>query len=133
MKCDSHNEVAKKISGHITLHLRKAKKVPRFDPFLPQKSTKGYDVQGLILLQSSSNFLSKNYKATVSKYNSEKCKKYEIRVTGKTTLFRRDFQTLNTRPARIALSLNVNQFCKPKSSCFMRETDFVFLGIFDVV
>ena len=28
-------------------------------------------------------------------YNSEKRKKYEIRFTAKTTLFRRDFQTLN--------------------------------------
>ena len=30
-------------------------------------------------------------------YNSEKWKKYEIRFTGKTSVFRRDFQTSNTR------------------------------------
>ena len=34
----------------------------------------------------------------------------------KLPFFRRDFQTLRT-----ALSSNVHQFCKPKSSCFMRE------------
>ena len=54
--------------------------------------------------------------------NSEKCRKYEIRFTGKTTLFRGDFQTLNARAARTAFSSNVQQFFKPKSSCFMRET-----------
>ena len=59
--------------------------------------------------------------------------KYEIRFTCKTTLFRRDFQTLNARAARTALSSNVHQFCIRKSSCFMRETDFVFPGNFDVV
>ena len=40
------------------------------------------------------------------KYNREKWKKYEIRFTGKTTfttLFPRDFQTLNARAARAAL------------------------------
>ena len=52
---------------------------------------------------------------------------------GKFTLIRRDFQTLNAGPARTAFSLNVYQFCKPKYSCFMRETDLVFHGIFDVV
>ena len=54
--------------------------------------------------------------------NSEKCKKYGIRFMGKFTLIRRDFQTLNAGPARTAFSLNVHQFCKPKYSCFMRET-----------
>ena len=39
----------------------------------------------------------------------------------KLPFFRRDFQTLNARAARTALSSNVHQFCKPKSSCFMRE------------
>ena len=65
--------------------------------------------------------------------NRQKCKKYEIRFTSKTTLFRRDFQTLNARAARVALSSNVRQCCNPKSSCFMRETDFFFPGIFDEV
>ena len=51
-----------------------------------------------------------------------KWNKYEIRFTWKTTFFWRDFQTLNSRPAVTALSSNVRQFCKPKSSCFMRET-----------
>ena len=46
--------------------------------------------------------------------------KYEIRSTAKTTLFRRDFQTLDSRTAR-AVHLQI-QFSKPKSSCFMRET-----------
>ena len=64
---------------------------------------------------------------------NEKFKKYEIRFTGKTTLIRRDFQTLNAQAARAALSSNVYQFCNPKSRCFMRDTDFVFPEIFDVV
>ena len=34
----------------------------------------------------------KNSKAIYTSYNIEKCKKYEIRFKGKTTLFRRDFQ-----------------------------------------
>ena len=55
-------------------------------------------------------------------YNSKKCKKYEIRFTEKTALFRKGFQTLNARPERTALSSNVDQFCKPKSSCFVRGT-----------
>ena len=38
--------------------------------------------------------------------NNEKCKKYWIRFTSKTTLFRRNFQTLNTRPPRTAYSSN---------------------------
>ena len=50
----------------------------------------------------------------------------------KTTLFWRDFQTLNARAARAALSSNIHQFCIPKSSCFRRETDFFFPGNFDV-
>ena len=54
-------------------------------------------------------------------YSSEKCKEYEIRFMDKTTLFRRDFLNLNKRAARTALSSNVHEFCKPKSSCFMRE------------
>ena len=37
-------------------------------------------------------------------------RKYEIRFTYKTTLIRRDFQTLNARSARTALSSNVHQF-----------------------
>ena len=49
------------------------------------------------------------------------------------TLFRRNFQTLNARAARAALPSNVHQFCRPKSTCFMRETDLFFPGIFDVV
>ena len=65
-------------------------------------------------------------------YNSKKCKKYEIRFTEKTALFRKGFQTLNARPERTALSSNVDQFCKQKSSCFMRESDFVCPGICDV-
>ena len=73
------------------------------------------------------------FKSLQTTHNIEKCKKCEIRFTDKTTYFRRIFQTLNTRPARTALFLNLHQFCKPKSSCFMRETDFVFPGIFDVV
>ena len=52
----------------------------------------------------------------------KKLKKCEIRLTGKTTLFERDFQTLNVRAARAALSSHVHQFFKPKSSRFMRET-----------
>ena len=50
----------------------------------------------------------------------------EICFTAKTTLFRRDFQTLNAQAS------NFHPLCKPKSSCFMRETDFVFPGNFDV-
>ena len=65
--------------------------------------------------------------------NSEKCRKYEIRFTGKTTLFRGDFQTLNARAARAALSSNVHQFVLPKSSYYMRETVLFFPGNFDVV
>ena len=45
-----------------------------------------------------------------------------IKAIEKTTLFRRDFQTLNARAVRAELSSNVHQYCKPKSSCFMRET-----------
>ena len=37
-----------------------------------------------------------------------------------------DFQTLNAQAARTALSSNLHQFCKPKFSCFMRETEFSF-------
>ena len=48
-------------------------------------------------------------------------------------LFQRDLQTLDARAARAALSSNVHHFCIPKSSCLMRETDFVFPGNFDVV
>ena len=48
--------------------------------------------------------------------------KYEIRFTGKITLFQRDFQSLNTKVARTTLPSNVHQICKPQSSCFMRET-----------
>ena len=48
--------------------------------------------------------------------------KNAIRFTGKTTLFQRYFQTLNTWAAITTFSSNVHQFCKPKSSCFMRET-----------
>ena len=36
--------------------------------------------------------------------------------------FERDLRHLNTRAARTALSSNFDQFCKPKLSCFMRET-----------
>ena len=46
----------------------------------------------------------------------------EIRFTGQTSLFRKNFQTFNARAARSALFLNVLPFCKPKSSCFIRET-----------
>ena len=41
-------------------------------------------------------------------YNIEKCKNYRIRFTGKTTLFRRDFQSLNALAARTALPSNVS-------------------------
>ena len=51
-----------------------------------------------------------------------------------TILFRRDFQTLNTRAARTALSSNVHYFCKPKFSCFTPVKRILFFpGIFDVV
>ena len=46
------------------------------------------------------------------------------------------FETLNSRAARAALSSNVHQFCKPKSSCFLRETavkQISLLGILDAV
>ena len=67
--------------------------------------------------------LIKTWPLTISPwYNSEKLKKYEIRFTGKTMWFWRDFQTLNARAARAALSSIVYQFCIPKSSYFMRET-----------
>ena len=56
-------------------------------------------------------------------------KMQDIRFTGKTTFFRRDLYFERTS----ALSSNFHQFCIPKSSCFMRETDFVFPGNFDVV
>ena len=62
---------------------------------------------------------------------------YEICFTGKTTVFRRDFQTLNTRAGGTVLSSNVHQFFKQKSYCFMRETAVkrisFFPGIFYVV
>ena len=51
-----------------------------------------------------------------------KCKEYEIRFTGKTTLFWSAFQTLNTRAGRTALYSNVHQCCKPKSRYSMCET-----------
>ena len=51
----------------------------------------------------------------------------------KTTLFRRDFQTLNARAARAALSSDFHHFFIQICSCFVRETDFVFPGNFDVV
>ena len=38
------------------------------------------------------------------------------------TLFQRDFQTLNAHTEIAALSSNAHEFCKPKSSYFMRET-----------
>ena len=41
--------------------------------------------------------------------------------------------TFCNRAARAAVSSNVDQFCIPKSSCFMRETDFVFPENVDVV
>ena len=62
-----------------------------------------------------------------------KCKEYEICFTGKTTLFRRYFQFFKARAARADFSSNAHQFCTSKCSFFMRETDFVFLGILDVV
>ena len=40
-----------------------------------------------------------------------------VSQASKTTLFRRDSQTLKVRAARTALSSNVHQFCIPKSSC----------------
>ena len=52
----------------------------------------------------------------------KKYKKFEIRLTGQTTLFRRDFQTLSARAARATLSLNAHQVCTPKSNNFLRET-----------
>ena len=56
--------------------------------------------------------------------------KYEIHFTGKTTLFRRYFQTLNALAARATLSSNVHQFCIPKSSLFMRETAMKRVSMF---
>ena len=61
-------------------------------------------------------------------YNTEKCKNCEIRFTRKIIQFERDFQVLIPRAARIA-----HQFCKPKSSCFLRETDVTFCAFFDIV
>ena len=65
-----------------------------------------------------------------TRYNSEKCKQYEICFAGKTPLFPRDFQTLNARAARAALSLNIHQFFRPKSSCLMHETDVKRISFF---
>ena len=56
--------------------------------------------------------------------------KYENRFTEKTSLFRKDSQTFNTLPARSVISSSVHQFCKPKSSCFMRETAVKRIGFF---
>ena len=52
----------------------------------------------------------------------EQCKKYEIRFTRKTTLFRRDFQNLYARATRTALSSNIHQFWIPKFNFFVSET-----------
>ena len=44
-----------------------------------------------------------------------------------------DFQTLKAQAARTDFNSNVQQFCRPKSSSFMRETDFIFGAFFNVI
>ena len=64
------------------------------------------------------------------RYNSEKWKKFEIRFTGKTTLFWRNFQTLKARTARATLSSNVHQVCTPKSNNFLSDTTVTRISFF---
>ena len=52
---------------------------------------------------------------------SEKWKRYWVCFTGKTILFRRDFQTLNARQSNTTLYLNVHQFRNTKYNLFVRE------------
>ena len=66
-------------------------------------------------------------------YNTEKCKKYGIRFTSKTTRFQMDFQVLNARAARFDINSNVHLVYKPKSSCFMRETAVKRISFFNVL
>ena len=53
---------------------------------------------------------------------TRKRQKYEIRFTRKITRSERNFQVLIVQVARIDIISNVHHFCKPKSSCFLRET-----------
>ena len=44
-----------------------------------------------------------------------------------------DFKRIFTRAKRININWKAVQFSKPKSSCFMPETDFIFCAFFNVV
>ena len=65
----------------------------------------------------------KNAIDSIQHVNTENFKKYGIRLTSKTTQFQWDCQVLNAWAYWI---LNVHQFSKPKSSYFLRETEFIF-------
>ena len=66
-----------------------------------------------------------NKRVVWTTYNTEKCKKYEIRFKGKTTRFQWNFIDLDARLARFDINSKVHQFCKSESSYFMRETDLI--------
>ena len=64
----------------------------------------------------------RNEKLLFQKISLRKRPNTSVKNASKTTLFRRNFQFLNTRASRPTFSSNVHQLYKPKSRCFMCET-----------
>ena len=56
--------------------------------------------------------------------------KFDIRFTGKTTLFLRNYQIFNVRAARATLSSNAHHVCTPKSKNFLRDTAVTRISFF---